>query len=290
MSNPEPGAAVEAASLARTRSENQLTSVLPLPRAPRVRALAGLRARLLPLGPGDLALQLAIWFGFLFAYQLVRGLDGHDRVAALANGLRILELERRLTHRVIELSLQHLAESSHWLLTATAWTYWNSEFTVVGLALLWIYLRRHPHFTQLRNSVLLANLLGLIGYALAPTAPPRMFPQLGFSDTLDTIGGLNHGSGLVQLAGNPYAAMPSLHAADALIVAVMLYRSSRRTWVKTFWLLWPGWVWFSVIATANHYLLDVIAGIAVAATALGTVTASQQLRHARRQTTTRTNI
>ncbi len=55
---------------------------------------------------------------------------------------------------------------------------------------------------------------------LVPTAPPRMFPTFGFLDTLATFGGLNHGSGLVELASNPYAAMPSLHAADALIVGV----------------------------------------------------------------------
>ena len=53
---------------------------------------------------------------------------------------------------------------------------------------------------------------------LLPTAPPRMFPDFGFVDTLARFASLNHGSGLVQLASNPYAAMPSLHPADALIV------------------------------------------------------------------------
>jgi membrane-associated phospholipid phosphatase len=62
--------------------------------------------------------------------------------------------------------------------------------------------------------------------------------------------------------------MPSLHAADALIVGYFLVATSRTLWAKALWALWPLWVWFCVIATANHYVLDVLAGIAVAIAAL----------------------
>jgi membrane-associated phospholipid phosphatase len=62
---------------------------------------------------------------------------------------------------------------------------------------------------------------------------------------------------------NPYAAMPSLHAADALVVGVYLLMSSRHWWSKALWALWPAWVWFCVLATANHFWLDVVAGIGV---------------------------
>jgi membrane-associated phospholipid phosphatase len=58
--------------------------------------------------------------------------------------------------------------------------------------------------------------------------------------------------------------MPSLHAADALIVGYCMALSCRRVWAKALWAIWPLWVWFCVIATANHYVLDVLAGIAVA--------------------------
>ena len=225
--------------------------------------------RVLPRGPADFALQLLIWFGFVFSYQLVRGLPDHDRAAALANGMRIVDLERHLGRPIVELRVQHVFASAHWLGTAAAWTYWNAEFTVVGLALLWVYLRRHDHFARLRNAVILASALALIGFAVDPTAPPRMFPGLGFHDTLARAGGLNHGAGLVQLAGNPYAAMPSLHSADALIVGLVLATACRSRWAKALWLLWPVWVWTCVIATANHFLLDVVAGIALALLTLG---------------------
>src|ERR671939_976222 len=198
--------------------------------------------RFLPRGYADFLRQLVIWFGFLFAYQIVRGVADRDPSRAFANGWRVIDLEERLAG-LGELTLQGWTQSSRFLEALVSWTYWNSEFTVVGLALLWVYLRRNESFTRFRNAILFANVLGLIGYVLLPTAPPRMFPELGFVDTLAQFGGLNHGSGLVELASNPYAAMPSLHAADALIVGVCLAAVVRRAWAKVLWLAWPAWVW-----------------------------------------------
>jgi len=227
--------------------------------------------RYLPRGWSHLGLQLVIWFGFLGAYQIARGLAPHDPARAFANGLRVIAWEQTHAHHLIEVSLQNLAASSHVLELAVSWTYWNSEFTVIGLTLLWVYLRRHEAFARFRNTLLLANVIGLVGYVLAPTAPPRMFPAFGFADTLGQIGGVNHGSGLIQLAANPYAAMPSLHAADALIVGVVLFSVCRNRFAKVAWALWPAWVWFSVMATANHFWLDVVAGVAVALIAMAII-------------------
>src|SRR5215467_7788067 len=177
--------------------------------------------RYLPRGYADFGFQLLIWFGFLAAYQVARGLADRDPTKAFENGWRVIGVEQRLTG-LRELTFQGWTESSHALALAVSWTYWNSEFTVIGLALLWVYLRRNPAFIRFRNWILVANLIGLIGYVVVPTAPPRMFPTFGFPDTLADIGTLNHGSGLIQLAANPYAAMPSLHAADALIVGISM--------------------------------------------------------------------
>ena len=185
-------------------------------------AVAAVGKRYLPRGWSHFGLQLAIWFGFLGIYQIARGMAGHDDGRAIANGLRVIGWERTHAHHLFELTFQNLAASSRALEIAVSWTYWNSEFTVIGVALLWVYLRRHEAFAQFRNTILLANVIGLVGYVLMPTAPPRMFPTFGFADTLGDIGGLNHGSGLIELASNPYAAMPSLHAADALIVGITL--------------------------------------------------------------------
>src|SRR6266566_2987185 len=226
--------------------------------------------RLFPRGYADFGYQLLIWFGFLAAYQVARGVADRDPTRAFTNGWRVIDVEQRFAG-LGELTLQGWTQSSRLLEALVSWTYWNSEFTVVGLALLWVYLRRNEAFTRFRNAVLIANVLGLIGYVLLPTAPPRMFPSLGFLDTLDSFGGLNHGSGLVSLAGNPYAAMPSLHAADALIVGLVLAHLVRRRAFKVLWLLWPVWVWFAVVATGNHFWLDVAAGVLLALLTLSVV-------------------
>src|SRR5947208_3264406 len=232
-----------------------------------MRTLAAFGRRVLLRGWGYLAKQLAIWFGFLFAYQAARGIADRNPPKAFDNGLKVIGFERHM-HGLVELSFQRFVDSSRFLMNLASWTYWNSEFTVVALALLWVYLRRHEAFTRFRNTIMLANVIGLVGYVLLPTAPPRMFPDLGFADTLADFGGLNHGSGLVEVVSNPYAAMPSLHAADALIIGVVLFMVCRRPVFKALWLLWPLWVWFSVMATRNHFWLDVLAGIVVAAIAL----------------------
>jgi len=217
----------------------------------------------MPRGYADFAYQLLIWFGFLAAYQVARGLADRDPTRAFTNGWRVIDVEQRLAG-LGELTLQGWTQSSKVLETLVGWTYWNSEFTVIGLALLWVYFRRNDRFIRFRNTILLANVLGLVGYVFLPTAPPRFFTSLGFTDTLDHFGGLNHGSGLIELAANPYAAMPSLHAADALIVGVILASAVRNPIGKALWLLWPAWVWFAVMATGNHFWLDVLAGIVLA--------------------------
>jgi PAP2 superfamily protein len=218
--------------------------------------------RHLPRGWGDLGRQLLIWFGFAILYQLARGVADRNPARAFSNGYHVVDIETGVFHRLYELTFQQFVDQRHFLETLVSWTYWNSEFTVVGLAVLWVYLRRHDAFFRFRNSILLANVIGLLGYVLVPTAPPRVL-GLGFVD--------EHHDGLVSLAANPYAAMPSLHAADALIVGVVLVSVCRRWWAKAFWAVWPAWVWFAVMATGNHFWLDCMAGIVVALVAMAIV-------------------
>jgi hypothetical protein len=226
--------------------------------------------RILPRGWLDLLWQLTLWFGFLLAYQVARGIADRNPAKAFENALTVIDLEQK-ADALFELTFQRWIHSSELLTTLTSWTYWMSQFTVVGLTLLWVYLRRNDAFLRFRNTIMLANVIGLAGYALLPTAPPRMFPSFGFVDTLAAFSSVNHGSGLVELASNPYAAMPSLHAADALIVGVVLATVVRRRIFKVLWLLWPAWVWFTVMGTANHFWLDIVAGVAVAAVAAAVV-------------------
>jgi membrane-associated phospholipid phosphatase len=227
------------------------------------------RGRILPNGYRDLLLQLAIWFGFVYAYRATRGVADRSAYEAFENGLKVADIERGFTG-LWELSLQSFLHSSSVLQLLASWTYWQSQFTVLGIALLWVYLRRNEAFARWRNTIMVANVIGLVGYVLVPTAPPRMFPELGFVDTLNNFS-ISHNSGLVQLGSNPYAAMPSLHAADSLLIGLMLASVVSTRWLKPLFLLWPAWVWFSVMATGNHFWLDIVAGVVVALVALAIV-------------------
>ena len=218
--------------------------------------------RHLPRGWSDLGRQLAIWFGFAVLYQVARGFADRNTSKAFSNGYEVIKLETRVTSRLYELAFQQWVDQRHLLATIVSWTYWNSEFTVVGLTVLFVYMRRHDAFIGFRNAVLLANTIGLLGYVFIPTAPPRLL-GIGFVN--------EHRDGIVSLAANPYAAMPSLHAADALIVGIVLFSVCKSIWAKAFWALWPAWVWFVVMATGNHFWLDCVAGIGVALVAMAIV-------------------
>jgi membrane-associated phospholipid phosphatase len=225
-------------------------------------AVVTIGRRYLPRGWSDLGLQIGIWIGFLLAYQVARGFADRQPEQAIENGRKVVEWELTVSSRLYELGLQQFVNAQGWLSALASVTYWTSEFPVLTVALLWLYLRRHDQFPRFRNALLLANMIGLAGYVLMPTAPPRLL-SIGFVD--------NHKDGLVQLVANPYAAMPSLHAADALIVGIVFAFICRRWWAKVFWAIWPAWVWFAVMATGNHFWLDCLAGLGVALVALGIV-------------------
>jgi membrane-associated phospholipid phosphatase len=220
-------------------------------------------SRRLPRGWAHLAFQFLIWMGFYVAYQVARGAADRSVTDAFQNGEWVLRQERGLG-ALFEPAVQRVVDTSSLMITLTSFTYWLSQFAVVGITLLWVYFRHHEKFAGFRNWIILANLVGLVGYILVPTAPPRMFPEWGFVDTLAQYSSVNHDSGLIAFASNPYAAMPSLHAMDALIVGIVMFGLVRSKLAKALWIAWPIWVGFAVISTGNHYWLDVVAGFVLA--------------------------
>jgi hypothetical protein len=128
--------------------------------------------------------------------------------------------------------------------------------------LAWIWVARPGAFRLARRTFVLAQALIVAGYVLVPTAPPRMVPSVGYDDAM--AGGL---TGLDRLAMSPYAAMPSGHAAFAVIAAGCVVALSRRPLVRLAALAYPFAVLLEIIATGNHLWLDAAAGTAAAAVA-----------------------
>ena len=226
-------------------------------------SLVAQTSRRLPRGWAHLAFQFVIWMGFYVVYQIARGAADRDVYHAFQNGEWVLRRESQVG-ALFEPAVQRVVDTSSILVTLTSYTYWLSQFAVVGITLLWVYFRHQERFAGFRNWLIFANLVGLLGYVFMPTAPPRMFPEWGFVDTLGQYSSVNHSSGLIAFAANPYAAMPSLHAMDALIVGVVMFGLVRSRIAKAVWLAWPIWVSFAVISTGNHYWLDVVAGFVIA--------------------------
>ena len=133
--------------------------------------------------------------------------------------------------------------------------------------LLWLYRRSPPVYRQLRNTVIGAWLLALPTFAVYPVAPPRL-AGIGLEDTVSHQAAVAL-TGHSTLFYNPYAAVPSLHVGLAFAVGVAAAAALRARWAKVLALMWGPVVMVSVVATGNHYVFDVAAGLLVTALAYG---------------------
>jgi hypothetical protein len=188
--------------------------------------------------------------------------------AALSHGEGVLAAERWLGIDP-ELSLDRWLGAHHTLGLVVSDYYDNAHFIVTLGLLGWLWVRRADLYRPLRNSLVLVNVVGFAVFWLYPVAPPRMLRADGFSDVVS----LTHAfgswhTGALASAANQLAAMPSLHMAWAAWCAVALWRLSTRVWVRGLALLYPCMTAFAVLATGNHYVLDLLAGLVTLAVAM----------------------
>ena len=220
----------------------------------------------LPKGGADAIAQLGIFVLADLCYETVRGIAESNQAVPFQNARTIVSTEKSL-HFFVEQSIQSWAMGHRVLIDFANFMYVNSHFVITTSALVWLYLRHNDRFYFVRNMFVVAMGLALAGYLLLPTAPPRFFPELGFVDTLSYYVNVKHDSGLVTLFFNPYAAVPSMHVAFSLLIAVPALLIVRRKVIKALWALYPLVVTFVVVVTGNHWIMDALAGAAVAATA-----------------------
>ena len=128
----------------------------------------------------------------------------------------------------------------------------------------WIYLLRNRSFYFVRNMMMTAMILALVGYILYPTAPPRFFPEWGFVDSVSDFTGVEPSSDGVNAMFNPYAAVPSMHVAFALMIGWSLAQLVRTRVARWFWWAYPVVVTYVIVATGNHFLMDAVLGAAAA--------------------------
>jgi hypothetical protein len=213
--------------------------------------------------------ELAIFAAAYLTYFGVRAATQGAAQRAVANALDLMHLER-LLHLDVEGSVQAVVAGSHTLVDAAnglyIWGHW--PLLIIGGVVL--FHLGPEHYYRLRNVCLLSGAFGLIVFALFPVAPPRLAPS-GLVDTV-TLHARAYRTVLPASLVNEYAAMPSFHAGWNLILGVELFRSTRNLALRAFAVAMPAAMAFAVVATANHYVLDVVGGALAVSAALLVVT------------------
>ena len=217
---------------------------------------------MLPRGWRDLARQLVLFCGAYWLYRVVRGQVDGRTAAAFSNAREIVEVERALG-LFFEPGLHQWAARHAWIGDAASWMYVNSHFTITTVTLAWLYLRRNERFYPIRDMFMVAMGIALVGYMAFPTAPPRFLPELGFGDPVAAMTGVDASNALF----NPFAAVPSMHVAFALMLGLPMARIARRRSISALWYAYPLLVSFVVVATANHWWFDAFLGAITAAVA-----------------------
>ncbi|MEU3523349.1 phosphatase PAP2 family protein [Streptomyces sp. NPDC038707] len=202
-------------------------------------------------------------------YSAGRLLARGDVAGAVDHGLAILRIEKAL-HLDFEHPLNRLFTREAWLGVPADFWYASLHYLVTPAVLVWLFRARAPHYRAARTWLLTSTMIGLIGFTLLPTCPPRLLDAgHGFVDTMAQYSSYGWWGGAASaprgMGGmtNQYAAMPSLHVGWALWCGLMLWRHGGTRLTKVLGVVYPLLTAIVVMGTANHYFLDAVAGVAV---------------------------
>ncbi|MET0768388.1 MAG: phosphatase PAP2 family protein [Solirubrobacteraceae bacterium] len=217
------------------------------------------------------ALAYAVYFG-------VRAVTEGSAAAAMEHSLDLIRLEQQFGI-AWEQALQDAVVGSGILLGAAnaVYIYGHWPVIIVGGILLFRYRRRH--YYRLRNAALLSGLVGLVIFALFPVAPPRL-TDLPLVDTVT-----REAEGYRQVVPpelvNQYAAMPSFHAGWNVLLGIVVFLATSNRLLRALAVAGPAAMVLAVVATANHFVVDVIVGIAIVLAGLALLRVVERLRRRR---------
>jgi len=139
---------------------------------------------------------------------------------------------------------------------------------VIPAALIFLWFRNQTIYRTLRNTILATWLLPVPVYGLFPVAPPRL-AGIGMVDTISSQTGFAMDSSLTTSFYNELAAVPSLHVGFAFAIGIVVASATSNRWLKVAGHLWGPTVALAVVATGNHYVFDIVAGMVAAAIGYG---------------------
>lgn len=229
---------------------------------------------------GRFLMEAALLVGAMLAYWLMRGAIPERIAESFSRANDIIRLEERLDI-FVEPRWQQFIIDNLALVKIANWIYLWAHLPLLIAGGIWIYLRSRERYRVYRNALLISAAAGLFFYTFFPVAPPRLLPEWGFVDTIVLLNPENYNLQPSFLV-NHYAAVPSLHVGWALLVGVALFDVDRRVPMRAFALLLPTAMFFSVVLTANHFILDVIVGTAIVVVAIAIAFALDR-RHQRQR-------
>jgi membrane-associated phospholipid phosphatase len=169
--------------------------------------------------------------------------------------------------------------STHWYDAVAALVY-VTHFVSLPLVTGLVWFRMRDRFAAWVATIVAFTVLGMAGYVVYPASPPWLASQLGAVGPVERIsrfgwhyldlGEVARVSALGQAGSNPVAAMPSLHAGAALLVAAFLCPAVSKRWRGAL-LAYVVLMGLTLVYTGEHYVVDVVAGwlTAVVAVAVG---------------------
>jgi membrane-associated phospholipid phosphatase len=207
----------------------------------------------------DVTVQVALFATAVGVYFGVRGLTEGQWDVALGNAAQVVDLERTL-HLNHEQVLQQAVIGNHAVTRVLNWIYIFGHWPVIITVMTWLLLRHRAVFRRARDAMFASGLVGMVVFATFPVAPPRL------DGLVDTVTNYSSAYRVLQppVFTNQYAAMPSLHVGWDLVIGLSVWTAASRLWVRIAGLAMPVLMTLAVVLTANHYLLDTLAGAALA--------------------------
>ena len=206
--------------------------------------------------------ELVVVVVAFLVYFLIRGAVVGREGEAIARGLDLIELERRMGI-YWELQMQSWILDHYWLIKTMNWVYFWGHMPLVIVFAVWLYFWHRRFYRLVRNAFLASGAIAVVIYALFPVAPPRLIPFAGYVDTMAVFDRVGYQAQEVSMFVNPFAAVPSLHFGWSLLLGLMVGYVGRSALAWAIAVAWPIAMFFSIVMTGNHFILDAVAGAIV---------------------------
>jgi hypothetical protein len=212
-------------------------------------------------GAAGLAFDLAFVGWLIWGFDAINNLAPVRQRLAERNGRGVLSLERTL-HLAPEHALNIWLSSRGTLSQIVVFWYENVHIVVTLVVIVLVWWRRPEILRSSEATLVVVNVIALAVFWAFPAAPLRMLP--GYVDLVAVTDHLPAWRlGATALDSNQLCSLPSLHIAWATWSSIMVWRLAGRRSLRAAALVYPLVTSFAVMATANHYLADVLSGEAI---------------------------